>query len=444
MVLHRRLSRRSLIAGAGAAAAAGALSPFGPAAVFAHGDDDHDHGPGHGHGHGQLIPARKRGTITFTQRDVPPRIGIAASAALGVAPTMGFLGGPDFPDDPTDLGPLVPLPGGWRELFEFLAGSGFHQVEFAGYNQNASNPGGAAPNPAPGGVTTPESRAAYLAYARTLRGFLDEAGLEAIGNHGFIPATWNGPNSPGGVMSTNDYERFQTELEFAAILGMPFMGTGNDPTSANNRNIEPWTIAGEKWEALNRLSLRWGIHLYPHNHSPAYNFLQDGPMVTVTEDRLTGAPIEPTVVRGESGKRLMQHYLDITSPRLCVVEMDIFWAHVARHQHRWRYDWEGNRVEDIFDPTATVARQSRRYALFHAKDGDRTAEEPGVGNGYTMVPFGDPTSDIDFRRFFQRVGGRGYHNPNYEQDNARGGTADPGQSLRFTKISGTNMARLRG
>ena len=62
---------------------------------------------------------------------------------------------------------------------------------------------------------------------------------------------------------------------------MPFMGTGNDPTNANNRNIEPWTIAGEKWEALNTLSLAWGIHLYPHNHSPAYNFLQDGPMVLV-------------------------------------------------------------------------------------------------------------------------------------------------------------------
>ena len=54
------------------------------------------------------------------------------------------------------------------------------------------------------------------------------------------------------------------------------------------------TLAGEKWEALNTLSLEWGIHLYPHNHSPAYNFLQDGPMVTVTEDRLTGAPIPPT------------------------------------------------------------------------------------------------------------------------------------------------------
>ena len=280
-----------------------------------------------GAGKAKLIPEDKVGTITFTQHDVPGRLGIAASAALGVAPTMGRIGGPNYPQDPADLGDLVPLPGGWKELFEFLAGVGFKQIEFAGYGQNANNPGGGQPNPAPGGVTTPESRAAYLAYGRTLRGFLDEFGLDAIGNHGFIPNAWPSPGSPGGDMSTNDRERYQTELEFASILGMPYMGTGNDPTSANNRNIEPWTLAGEKWEALNTLSIEtFGIQLYPHNHSPAYHFLQDGPMVTVTEDRVTGEPIPPTEVRGESGKRLMQHYLDITDPDLCVIEMDIYWA----------------------------------------------------------------------------------------------------------------------
>jgi hypothetical protein len=76
----------------------------------------------------------------------------------------------------------------------------------------------------------------------------------------------------------------------------------------------------------------------------------------------------------------MQHYLDITDPDLCVIEMDFYWAHVAQHQWRWRYDWEGNRVEDIFDPT----------------------------------------------------------------DNAPGGSADPGQSLRHAKISAHNMTELRG
>jgi hypothetical protein len=423
MVLDRKLSRRQLLRAGAASAAAAALLPLGPSGVFA--------APGAGP-KGRLIPEDKVGTITFTQRDVPGRLAISTGS-----PQMGFLGGANFPADPTDLGPLVPLPGGWKELFEYFASVGIAQVEFAGYGQNAANPGGAQPNP-----TT--NRAGYLAYAATLRGFLDDNGLEAIGNHGFIPSTWPGPSSPGGAMSTADYDRFQTELEFASILGMPFMGTGNDPTSANNRNIEPWTIAGEKWDALNTLSLAWGIHLYPHNHSPAYNFLQDGPIVTVDEDRLTGAPITPIEVRGESGKRLMQHFLDVTNPDLCLLEMDIYWAHVAQHQHRWRYDWEGNRVEDIFDPLATVAQQTQRYPLYHAKDGDRTAQPLGVGDGYTMIPFGDPRSNIDFATFFKEQGARGYHNPNYEQDNAPGGGTDPGRSLRFTHISATNMNALRG
>jgi hypothetical protein len=435
MAFDHKISRRRLMAGAGAAAAA-TFTPFGPTSLFT---PSAASAAG-----GRLIPDGKVGTILFSQRDVPSRIGIAASAGLGQAPTMGRLGGPDFPADPTDLGPLVPVPGGWLELFEFLAGCGYKQVEFAGYGQNAANPGGNVPNPSPGGVTTPESRAAYVAYARMLRGWLDDFGLQAIGNHGFIPNTWNGPNSPGGQMSTQDFNRLQAELEFAATLGTPFMGTGNDPTSANNRNIEVWTIAGEKWEALNTLSLEWGMHMYTHNHSPAYNFLQDGPMVTVTQDRVTGAPIAPTQVRGESGKRLMQHYLDVTSPDLVVIEMDIYWAHVAQHQWRWRYDWNGNRVEDIFDPLATVARQTQRYPLYHAKDGDATTQAPGVGDGYTMIPFGDPRSDIDYQTFFANQGAKGYHNPNYEQDNAPGGSADPGQSLRFSKISAANMQAIRG
>src|SRR5262245_58376674 len=178
MAFDTRISRRRLMAGAGVAAAAavGPAAVFAPAAAAAATDA----------ASGRLIPDGKVGNILYSQRDVPGRLGIAASAALGVAPTMGFLGGPDFPGNPDDLGPLVPLPGGWRELFEFLANCGFKQMEFAGYGQNAANPGGAQPDPAPGGVTTAESRAAYLAYARTLRGFLDEFDLQAIGNHGFI------------------------------------------------------------------------------------------------------------------------------------------------------------------------------------------------------------------------------------------------------------------
>ena len=91
---------------------------------------------------------------------------------------------------PEDPGPLVPLPGGFLEVFEFLASVGVKQVEFAGFGQNAPNPGGTAPSL--GNVNNPANlyanRAAYLDYVRTLRTFLDDTGLEAIGSHGYIPA----------------------------------------------------------------------------------------------------------------------------------------------------------------------------------------------------------------------------------------------------------------
>ena len=436
MATESGLSRRSLLKLGGACGAAAVFTPLlGSAGAVA--------APAAAKG-GRLIPAGKVGTITFTQRDIPGRLAIAAGST-----TTAKLGGPDFLADPNanpnDFGPEVPLPGGWAELFAFLANAGFTQIEFAGYGQNALNPGGTAGYPGDGNAA---GRAAYLDYARRLRAMLDANGLEAIGNHGFIPNTWNGPGSAGGAMSAADLLRFQTELEFGNILGTPFLGTGSDPTSANNRNIEPWTLAGEKWTALNDISVnQFGIHMYTHNHDPAYNFLQDGPMVTVTQNRQTGAPIPPTVVRGESGKRLMQHYLDVTPADLVVIEMDIYWAHVAQHIHRWRYDWNGNRVEDIFDPLATVAQQTQRYPLYHAKDGDRTADPVGVGQGYTMVPFGDPRSDIDFQNFFSNQGAKGSHNPNYEQDNAPGPNATPegrGQSLRAAYQSAFNMNRLRG
>ena len=427
MVMRNEFSRRQLLKMSAGGAIVVGLAPVGSAAALATPSTSNAT---------RFIPRDKVGTITFTQRDVPGRLGIATGS-----PTMGHLGGANFPADPADLGPLVPLPGGWKELFEYLHNVGFEQIEFAGYGQNAANPGGPAPNPVVGGVVTPESAAAYLAYGQTLRGFLDDNRLEAIGNHGFIPSTWPGPSSPGGAMTTLDHDRFIVELEFASVLGMPFMGTGGDPT--NSAQIEDWVIAAEKWQALNTLAQPYGISIYPHNHDAAYGFVQDGDPVTVTVDRQTGAPLPaPQVVRGESGLRKMQAYLDLTDRILCRVEMDIYWAHVAQHIHRWRYDWDGNRVEDIFDPLAQVQKQTKRYPLYHAKDGDSTGQLPGVGQGYTMIPFGDPRSDIDYETFFREQGARSFHNPNYEQDNAPGGAADPGRSLRFSAISAHNMNAL--
>ena len=435
MALEHKLSRRQLLkVGAGTAAAA-AILPMTGASVLAAPTK----------ANGKLIAPDRIGTITYTQRDVPTRLGIAGAAAAGSNPTMGYLGGPGFPDDPTDLGPLVPLPGGWRELFEFLAGCGYRQIEFAGYNQNAGNPGGSAPNPAPGGVTTPESRAAYLAYGRTLRGFLDEFGLEAIGNHGFIPGTWFGPSSAGGTMSTNDYERFLTELEFGSILGTPFLGTGSDPTSANNRNIEPWTLAGEKWEALNELAAdTFDIQIYPHNHSPAYNFLQDGPMVEVTVDRATGNPLPaPVQVRGESGKRLMEYYLEITDPKLCVIELDIYWAHVAQHQHRWYFDHGRQPGRERLRPARVrrrpdqavpaVPRQGRRPERGAGRRRQRLQHRPVRGRSTSTSP----------RSSGARVPRAGT-TPTTSRTARPAGVAIPASPCGTRHFSAANLTSLRG
>jgi hypothetical protein len=166
-------------------------------------------------------------------------------------------------------------------------------------------------------------------------------------------------------------------------------------------------------------------------------------MVQITQDRTTGAPITPTMVRGESGIRLMPYYLNSTDPSKCFIELDIYWAHVAQHQHRWYYDWNGNRVESVLDVTSLVTDRPERFALFHNKDGDRNDSPPGVGNGYSIVPFGE--GDINFTKFFRRLGrvsDMDFHNPNYEQDTAPGGGSDPGKSLRDSKLSAWNWARL--
>ena len=144
----------------------------------------------------------------------------------------------------------------------------------------------------------------------------------------------------------------------------------------------------------------------------------------------------------------MQHYLDVTDPELCLIEMDIYWAHVAQHQHRWRYDWEGNRVEDIFDPLATVASRPSATRCTTPRTATAPASQLGVGDGYTMIPFGDPRSDIDFADLLQGAGREGLPQPQLRAGQ-RPGLATPtpegrGQSLRFTKISAANMNALRG
>jgi L-ribulose-5-phosphate 3-epimerase UlaE len=137
---------------------------------------------------------------------------------------------------------------------------------------------------------------------------------------------------------------------------------------------------------------------------------------------------------------MLEYFFGISDKRFVFFEMDVYWAHVAQHPFFTYTDPDGNTQTNVFDPAGTVAERTTRFPLFHFKDGLRTADPPGVGSGYVFVPFG--TGNIDFKTFVDRIGAAKQHNPMWEQDNAPGGSANPGQSLAFAEISYNNMAAL--
>ena len=295
------------------------------------------------------------------------------------------------------------LASGFKEVLTELSNIGYRQIEFAGLRQHANAEGGADLN--------------NVAGATLLRSWLDANGLEAEGNHGSVPSS----------VTDATITAFDTACEIANILGMGHIGTGSDPT--NSAFVGDWQAAAERWNFFGERASRHGLKLYTHNHDIAYSFLLDsGPL---------DAQGRPT---RSSGIRRLEHFLANTDPAYVHLEMDIFWAHVAQYKHHTYTAPDGTVVTGaIFDPAATVAAQTQRFPLFHAKDG---AQMPGTTNGYAIVPFG--VGDIDYTTFFQRVGAKGSHNPMWEQDNAGGGSANPGQSLAYAQLSYDNLAALRG
>lgn len=366
--LRRRLglNRRQFLAattGMAAAAAVTAAGPMKSAARAATG------------GNGVLVPPGKRGIILYTVRDAVSR-------------------------DPRS----TTLPSGFRPVLEELGRIGYKQVEFAGYAQHANAEGGADLENVEG--------------ARLLRTWLDDNGLEAEGNHGFIPGSW--------PLNQADLDRFKLHLEIANILGMSHVGTGNDPTGSAYK--ADWDLAAEKWNTLGQLATAAGLKLYTHNHDVAYSFLLDsGPL---------DAQGRPT---RSSGIRRLEYFLSQTDPGNVWLEMDIFWAHVAQYKYKTYTAPDGSTQTQVFNPLGVVQAQTMRFPLFHAKDGKINT---ATSNGYDMVPFG--TGDIDYKSFFSQMGAKGYHNPMYEQDNAPGGTANAAQSLQYAKLSYDNIAKLRG
>jgi len=280
--------------------------------------------------------------------------------------------------------------GGFRFVFEQLAAMGYSQVEFAGYTQSTS---------ILGRQITPAE----------IRQLMDDNGLVANGSH----------------ISFSD-STIEAQLDIAETLGMPHLGTASIPT--NGRRKSDWEQAAVNFNRWGAAAAARGIKLYQHNHHSEYNFVLDaGPL---------DANGNPT---GSTGLRGLEYFFTLVDPELVWFEMDIYWAFVAQHRYQNYTDANGATQTNIFDPLATVLPMPHRFPLFHVKDG----APANNADGYNFVPVG--TGVLPLREFLNAVPQKGYHYPNYEQDNAPGNaTTAPNQSLDSSRISYGNIASWRG
>lgn len=280
------------------------------------------------------------------------------------------------------------VPYGFERVLARLAELGYKEIEFAGYTQSTE---------ILGRQITPAE----------IRKILDDNGLVANGTHTQINAA-----------------TFAEQLDIAQTLGMKNIGTGSDPTASAYQS--DWDAAADLWNELGAQARARGMRLYTHNHDAAYAFLLDsGPL---------DADNRPTA---SSGIRKLEYFMARTDARSVFFEMDIYWGYVARYKHRTYTTSAGRTREKLFDPVLTVANRTKRFPLFHAKDGDRDTSQ---ANGYVMTPLGE--GDINFQQFFQTIGEPGFHHANWEMDTAPGGAANPGQSLAYAELSYDNMSDL--
>jgi sugar phosphate isomerase/epimerase len=257
---------------------------------------------------------------------------------------------------------------GFRPVFEELSRMGYRHFEFFNYN-----------SPAEPGQTLEQ-----------LRQLLDDNGLTAIGAHRSL-----------GAFRGN----LEQELDQAQILGLPFIGTANEPVSPANRTVAGYKAVAEEFNAWGAAAKERGIRWYQHNHQNEFRFAADDPSV-----------------------RLYDVLLAETDPSLVYLEMDIYWAFVGQH------------IAPGFEPAEYVKANPQRYPLFHAKDGER---RPDLANGYDFTEFG--AGDIDFAAFYREIGPNSrQHFSLWEQDNAPSTPAELGGSLGAAERSYDAMYNLRG
>jgi sugar phosphate isomerase/epimerase len=417
-----QLSRRQFLGAAAGVAGVAALGSAVPGALSS--------AAAAGKGVGErLVPPGKLGIQQFSIRDAITRRSIANSKANGLTPTRGFLGGPDFPHDPTDLGPLVDLPGGFEETFEFLAALGYRGFEFFQFSQNVNELG----------------RQPTFAEIRT---YLDNAGLASFGTHtGGLGSAVTGTGGNGmynpttGGLSTAG----QTQLDVAAALGHTMIGTAGDPTNqaslAGSATTAGWTEMAHRANVIGQIFADHGIRWYWHTEQNGWQFFTDA---------------------GLTRTHRIDWWTANTDPSLVFFEPDVLHSYAGRA--RFPDPVDGSRWDALGFWTAN----SHRLVGWHIKDGNRLVPAPApnqnpftqtvarpptftsdvvyagegsIGQGYPVDP--DPAV-VGFRRLFDEVGEKGSRFYIVESDSGIGGAADQGRSLRHASVSHGNMLGLRG
>jgi len=315
-----RIDRRKFLGAAAGVAGAAALGTWSPWA------ESRPNGP-----NGPIVTRETLGIQHFSVRDAFDRPPSTASNAV-----LGYLGGKNFPEDPTDVGPLVKLPGGYAEVFEFLAQPyawpgqdvdsthpeiGIGGFEFFQYTQFANY----LPANDPG--RTPS--------LQQLRKWLDDAGMKSIGTH------------TGGTGLTSP-QQGRANIEIAHVLGHRMIGTAGDATGNSNysNTREAWLGAAETFNAMGEWLKKEGIKLFFHPEGTWWTFLAD--------------PDHPEL--NQTNK--IDFFAANTDPRVVNFEIDTYHMYANRAARPYS---DGS----LWDAEAFVKRNWKRLVGYHVKDANR-------------------------------------------------------------------------
>lgn len=271
---------------------------------------------------------------------------------------------------------------GYPALFEALASFGYEEIElFGGFD------------------------------AAEVRQALDDNGLRGVGWH------------VGYDSFLNNLEQV---LDDAETLGLPYVGTANDPGRFGN-TVDGYRRAAEDFNRFGAAARARGMRWYQHNHEGEFGFAEDDPAV-----------------------RLYDVLLAETDPELVFLEMDVFWARVGQFNFSSRRDPDGNLVLAPFDPLDYVLAQPERYPLFHIKGGVFDPEAPRGGYSFTDVGDGNLQYErviaaVEGARSRGRHGRRGsrFHHYITERDDAPNLAPDPPGSLGSAQRSAEFLLSLR-